>query len=81
VRTPNQRQAEQFFVANRSGTAIILADPAKYRGDGPLMVEWAKLALGEPSDREKPASGFRLVACSETARYGAGEGQCTPRAG
>ena len=60
MRTPHQRLAKQYSVANRTCAAIILADPAKYGGDGSLMVEWGKLVLA--SEKREQTRTWRLVA-------------------
>ena len=37
------------------------SNPATYGGEGALMIEWAKLVLAIPSERENPERKFRLA--------------------
>jgi len=43
VNTKRQLAGIQFTESNRRAAAGILAHPAKYGGDGALMMEWARL--------------------------------------
>jgi len=48
--TKQQRTAAQFTESNRRAAVVILADPAKYGGEGAALVEWARTVLADQSE-------------------------------
>jgi hypothetical protein len=60
--TKHQRAAAQFTESNRRAAAVILANPAKYGGDGAAMVEWARAVL---ADKAQTADGTLYAPASE----------------
>jgi hypothetical protein len=43
--TDVQKKAETYEAANRECAEIVLADVAKYGGEGALLVQWARTIL------------------------------------